>query len=77
LVKEFADLWTNERNKCEEDPKGTQKLKGFKELVYIYLAIDWGAPGCKDTPANRHAAAVEASGLTEEELADPVFRAAC
>ena len=22
LVKEFADLWTDERNKCSEDPDG-------------------------------------------------------
>ena len=77
LVKEFADLWTNERNKCPEDPEGTQKLRGFRELVYIYMAIDWGAPGSKDTPANRHKYAMEASGLTEEEFNDPVFRAAC
>lgn len=53
LIKEFADLWTNERNICEEDPTGNQKLRGFRELVYIYIAIDWGAPGSKDTPANR------------------------
>lgn len=77
LVKEFADLWTNERNKCKEDPDGHKKLRGFKELVYIYMAIDWGAPGSKDTPANRHIYAMEASGLTEEEYNDPVFRAAC
>lgn len=77
LVKEFADLWTNERNICPEDPDGHKKLRGFRELVYIYMAIDWGAPGSKDTPANRHIYAMEASGLTEEEYNDPVFRAAC
>ena len=53
LVKEFADLWTNERNACKEDPTGNKKLRGFRELVYIYMAIDWGAPGSKDTPENR------------------------
>ena len=77
LVREFADLWTNERNICEKDPTGTEKLRGFRELVYIYMAIDWGAPGSKDTPANRHKYAMEASHLTEEEFNDPVFRAAC
>lgn len=77
LIKEFADLWTNERNICEEDPTGNQKLRGFRELVYIYIAIDWGAPGSKDTPANRQKYALEASGLTPEELEDPVFKAAC
>lgn len=77
LVKEFADLWTNERNKCKEDPTGDKKLRGFKELIYIYMAIDWGAPGSKDTPTNRHKYALEASGLTEEEYNDELFRAAC
>ena len=77
LIKEFADLWTNERNQCKEDPTGKQKLRGFRELVYIYMAIDWGAPGSKDTPENRHKQALEASSLTEEEFNDPIFRAAC
>ena len=77
LIKEFADLWTNERNQCKEDPTGKQKLRGFRELVYIYMAIDWGAPGSKDTPGNRHKQALEASSLTEEEFNDPIFRAAC
>lgn len=77
LVKEFADLWTNERNACPEDPEGHKKLRGFKELIYIYIAIDWGAPGSKDTPGNRHRGAVEASGLTPEELKDEKLLAAC
>ena len=77
LVKEFADLWTNERNSCPEDPTGDKKLRGFRELVYIYLAIDWTAPGSKDTPENRHLLAMDSSGLTEEEFNDETFRAAC
>jgi hypothetical protein len=77
LIKEFADLWDLERNKCDQDPEGFKKLRGFRELVYIYLAIDWRAPGSKDTPSNRHQNAIEASLLTDEEFEDPVFRAAC
>ena len=77
LVKEFADLWTNERNVTPEDKDGHLKTRGFRELIYIYMAIDWGAPGSKDTPANRHKQAMEASQLTEEEFEDPVFKAAC
>ena len=67
LVKEFADLWNDERNKCQEDPDGHLKLRAFKELLYIYMAIDWGAPGSKSTPAERREEAVRDSGLTEEE----------
>lgn len=77
LVKEFADLWTNERNKTKDDPDGHLKTRGFRELIYIYMAIDWGAPGSKDTPENRRQQALEASRLTKEELEDPVFLAAC
>lgn len=77
LVKEFADLWTNERNVTPEDKDGHLKTRGFRELIYIYMAIDWGAPGSKDTPENRRQQALEASRLTEEELEDPVFLAAC
>lgn len=77
LVKEFSDLWTNDRNKCKEDPSGNKKLRAFKEFVYIYMAIDWGAPGSKSTPAERQEEAVKDSGLTEEELKDPLFLAAC
>lgn len=77
LVKEFADLWNDERNKCQEDPDGHLKLRVFKELLYIYMAIDWGAPGSKSTPAERREEAVRDSGLTEEELKDPIFLAAC
>lgn len=77
LVKEFADLWTNERNKTKDDPDGHLKTRGFRELIYIYMAIDWGAPGSKDTPENRHQQALEASRLTPEEFNDPVFKAAC
>lgn len=77
LVKEFADLWTNDRNKCKEDPTGKKKLKAFRELIYIYMAIDWGAPGSKDTPENRHKQALDASALTPEEFEDPLFKAAC
>lgn len=83
LVKEFADLWTNEYNACPEDPEGKQKIRGYKALVYIYMAIDWGAPGSKDTPANRRKYALEASGFDASEFdannkpIDPVFLAAC
>ena len=30
LIKEFAELWTNDRNISKEDPKGIKKLRAFK-----------------------------------------------
>ena len=35
LVKEFAALWDIERNKCKEDPKGTKRLRAWREFKYI------------------------------------------
>ena len=35
LIKEFAALWTNERNKTKEDPKGIYKSRAYRELTYI------------------------------------------
>lgn len=78
LVKEFADLWTNERNACPEDPEGHNKIRGFKDLTYIYFAIDWRSPVAKDTPENRRLLALEASGYTKEYVEqDEVLKAAC
>jgi len=44
LIKEFAELWNNDRNKNSEDKTGTKKQRAYKELQYIYLAIDWRSP---------------------------------
>lgn len=43
LIKEFRDLLDNNRNKSKTDPKGEHKERAFKELSYIYLAIDWNS----------------------------------
>ena len=77
LVKEFSNLLEIERNKCKEDPTGKQKLKAFKELTYIYLAIDWRSLYSGYSNQEKHEAALKDSGLTEEEFNDPIFRAAC
>ena len=77
LIKEFAALMDNERNKTKTDKKGEQKELAFKELKYIYLAIDWRSPYKEYTQQEKHEAALIDSGLTEEEFEDQVFRAAC
>jgi hypothetical protein len=41
LVKEFAKLMDNDRNKCKEDPTGELGLRAFREFTYIWLALDW------------------------------------
>ena len=77
LIKEFQELWTNERNKCKEDKTGDKRLKAFRELTYIYLAIDWRSPYKEWSERERHDLALIDSQITLEEFEDPIFRAAC
>ena len=44
LVKEFADLWDESRNKCKEDKSGKNRLLAYKEFTYIFLALDFKSP---------------------------------
>ncbi len=76
LVKEFDILWDLDRNKCEEDPKGTKRLKAWKEFKYMWLFADWKSPYQQYLEHEKHKACMEDSGLTEEEWNDPLFRAA-
>lgn len=77
LIKEFKALASTERNKCKEDPNGTQLLRMQRELTYIYLMLSWKSPYADYPEADRHKDVMEDAGLTEEEFNDPTFRAAC
>ena len=76
LVKEFDTLWNKERNKCEEDKKGEKRLRAWREFKYIWLYADFKSPYFQYLEIEKHKAAMEDSGLTEEEFLDPDFRAA-
>ena len=69
LVTEFKNLLNKDQSKDEE--------LAFKELTYIYLALDWKSPYSQYTELERHEEALRDSGLTEEEFNNPVFREAC
>ena len=69
LVTEFKNLLNKDQSKNKE--------LAFKELTYIYLALDWKSPYSQYTELERHEEALRDSGLTEEEFNDPVFREAC
>lgn len=77
LVREFAALLENGRNKCKQDTKGTKHLRAFRELTYIYLAINWQSPYNDYSEQERHQEALKDAHLTDEEWNDPTFRAAC
>lgn len=69
LVTEFKNLLNKDQSKNKE--------LAFKELTYIYLALDWKSPYSQYTELERHEEALRDSGLTEEEFNNPVFREAC
>lgn len=69
LVREFKTLFDKDKSK--------DKSQAFKELTYIYLALDWKSPYSQYTELERHEEALRDSGLTEEEFNNPVFREAC
>ena len=76
LVKEFADLWDKNRNKCKDDKNGDLRIKAFKEFTYIFLMLDYKSPYFKYAERDKHEAALVDSGLTEKDLQDPLFKAA-
>jgi hypothetical protein len=77
LIKEFNALFDKQRNKSKTDKTGSNHELAFKELKYIYLAIDWRSPYKEYTYQERHTAALEDSGLTEDQFNNETFRAAC
>lgn len=77
LIKEFAALWNNDRNKTKGDPKGIKKTRAYRELTYIWLMLDWTSPYVDFDEQERHQECLKDAGLTEKEWNDPDFRAAC
>jgi hypothetical protein len=77
LVKEFAILMNEQRNKCTADPLGKNKIRAYKEFAYIFLFFDWESPFFNEPEQDRHQRSLENSGLTDEEFEDPEFKSAC
>lgn len=73
LVKEFAALLDDKRNKCAEDRTGKKHLKAFSELTYIFLMLDFKSPYFRYLEKDKHEAALADSGLSHADLKDPEF----
>ena len=69
LIKEFKALSDRDKTK--------NKTRLWKELTYIYLAIDWKSLYNQYSEQERHQEALSDSGITETEFNDPLFREAC
>ena len=76
LVKEFADLWDQERNKCKDDPSGIKRIKAYREFTYIFLCLDWKSPYFQYLEQEKAAAAKIDAGLSDEDMNDEKFKAA-
>lgn len=77
LIREFAALWNPERNKCKADPKGTKRLRAFREFKYIWLMLDWSSYYADYTEQERHQECLKDAEITDAEWADATFREAC
>jgi hypothetical protein len=80
INKPLAALLDPERNKTENDFTGRLLTRAKRELTYIYLMYDWDAYTSVDRGYNedeRRETALRDSEISEDELNDPVFIAAC
>lgn len=80
LIKEFAALLDDERNKIKDNKitKGRKKrARAFREFKFLYLFFDWSSPYFQYSEEDKYSEALADSGLSEEEYNDPVFREAC
>ncbi len=77
LIKEFSDLMDNDRNITKADKSGSQHTRAFRELKYIYLAIDWRSPYKEYMAQEKHEMALLDAEMTQAEFDDVLFRKAC
>lgn len=77
LVTEFAALWDVMRNRIDGDKTGYKRNRAYKEFTYIYLMYDWQSPYKNYSEQQRHEEALKDSQLTEKQLTDEKFLAAC
>lgn len=77
LMREFSALLDQKRNITKTDKTGKKRERVFKEFKYLYLFFDGKSPYFTFPEQERHKEALLDSGLTEEELNDPLFKEAC
>jgi len=76
LIKEFRELFDENRCKEKSDPKGLLKNRAIRELSYIYLVYDWKSPYSEYSESEKRDTALLDTNLTKEELSDSKFQAA-
>ena len=77
LVREFATLCNEERNKTKNDKTGKKRERAFREFKYIFLFFDWGSPYFLYSEQEKNTESLADSELTDEEFEDEDFKNAC
>ena len=77
LVREFATLCNEERNKTKNDKTGKKRERAFREFKYIFLFFDWGSPYFQYSEQEKNTESLADSELTDEEFEDEDFKNAC
>ena len=77
LVSEFKNLLDLKRNVTKEDKTGKLLTRFNKEIIYMYLYLDWESPYFKFPEEDKQKSALIDSGLTEKDITDSDFIAAC
>lgn len=77
LVKEFKALTDLKRNITKEDKTGKNLTRFYKEIIFIFMYLDWESPYFKFPEEDKQKQSLIDSGLTEKDLEDFTFKAAC
>ena len=77
LVNEFKALTDLKRNITKEDKTGKHLTLFYKEIVYMYMYLDWESPYFKFPEEDKQKQSLIDSGLTKKDIEDPIFKAAC
>lgn len=77
LVREFHALLDDKRNKSITDKTGKKRELAYKETKFMFLFFDWDSPYFQFAEADRYNEAFLDSGLTLEQMEEPMFKEAC
>lgn len=75
LVPEFGELVRRDKG-SKGDYRGDKKLKAKRELAFLYFMLDFTSPIREWDLFDRRKEAIAYTGLTEDEVDDPVLTAA-
>lgn len=73
LHPEFEAIWDKEFNKCPEDPEGEKRIRCWRIFKYLYFSEHYMSEFYEYREDDRIKASKKDSGITDEELNNPLF----